>query len=159
MPHLRLLPLACLPLLIPTGCRDRALQQRTEQIREFSDREDRAYRAEAVAQIEHTYWTIQDHTWYGKAPDGTVIQLNGPLLIPAPLPSSAFYRGWHLQLTLIAEDWRTYPAEKHTKPLTIVYGLTRANAKDWVIRVTDGVITTPVHGPEAAAVRAEEAAR
>jgi len=143
MPSSRWLPLLPLLLLL-SGC-DRAVQERAEQIRQLSDREDRAYGEQAISQIEHKYWTLRDHAWLGKLPDGIIVRLDSPHAVAAPLPSSAFYSGWHLQVTISSDDWRTYPPSSHQTPFEAVYAITRHSADSWDIRVTEGAFTAPLH--------------
>jgi hypothetical protein len=136
--------------LLLAGCNDRALQQRAEQIRELSDKEDRAYAAEALGHIQRRYWTLRDHAWYGKLPDGVIVRLDAPHATAAPLPSRAFYTGWHLQLTVSSEDWRTIPPSPHLHPFRAVYAITRHSATAWDIRLTDGTFTAPLQRADAA---------
>jgi hypothetical protein len=155
MPPPRGLPLLALALLL-SACDDHALQQRTEDIRQLSNKEDRAYITESFQHIQRTYWTLRDHAWFGKLPDGTIVRLQSPHPATAPLPSVAFYRGWHLQLTLSADDWRTYPPEPHAAPFTVVYSITRHSATSWEIRVSHGPITTPLDRQDAIRLQSEE---
>jgi hypothetical protein len=111
-------PLLLIPLLL-TACKDRALEERTEQIREYSDKEDRVNSAEAIHQIEHQFWTL--------------------------LPSRAFYSGWHLQLTISSDTWRTYPPSTPDHPFRAVYAITRHGPTNWQIDVTAGPTTTRLH--------------
>jgi hypothetical protein len=137
-------PLLLIPLLL-TACKDRALEERTEQIREYSDKEDRVNSAEAIHQIEHQFWTLRDHAWYGKLPDGAIIRLDTPHATAAPLPSRAFYSGWHLQLTISSDTWRTYPPSTPDHPFRAVYAITRHGPTNWQIDVTAGPTTTRLH--------------
>jgi hypothetical protein len=148
MPSPRGLTLLVLALLL-TSCKDRALQQRAEQIREFSNKEDRAYITEAFNHIEHNYWSVRGRSWFGKLPDGTIVRLESPHPTIAPLPSAAFYLGWHLQLTLSADNWSTYPPTPHTRSFAVVYAITRHSATSWDIRVSNGAITAPPHREDA----------
>jgi hypothetical protein len=143
MPSARWLSIFPLLLLL-CGCDDHALQQRTDEIRRLSDKEDRAYTAEALAHIERQYWTLRDHAWIGKLSDGTLIRLDSPHAAAAPLPSSAFYTGWHLQLTISSQDWRSYPASPAVAPFQVVYAITRHSATAWDIRVSEGSVTSPL---------------
>jgi len=148
MPSLRwLLPIILVSLL--SACDNHALQQRAGQIRELSDKEDRAYRTEALNHVQRNYWTLRDHSWLGKLPDGTIVQLNSPHVTPAPLPSSAFYRGWHLQLTISSDDWRTYPPGPHPGAFTVVYAINRGSVTSWNIRVAEGPLTSPLKREDA----------
>ena len=144
-----------LPLLL-TGCNDRSLKQRTEEIREFSNREDRAYIAAALDHVRRNYWSVRDHSWYGRLPDGTIVRIDAPHVTPAPLPSTTFYRGWHLQLTVSAAAWRTYPPASHKEPFAVVYAITRHNATNWEIRVSQGSVTTPLRREDAAQLPASD---
>ena len=137
------------------GCNDKALKQRTEEIRIFSDREDRVFRAEALAQIEHRYWTVHDHVWYGRLQDGRIYAVRNPRAIPAPLPSRALYHGWHLQLTIVSDSWRTYPATEVKGGFAAIYEMTRYNATSWDIRVVGALPTAPLRHDDA--LRVEEA--
>ncbi len=103
------------------------------------------YTEQALRQIEKTFWTQRDHAWMGKLPDGSIVRLDGPHATAAPLPSRAFYSGWHLQLTITSDDWRTYPASPHDKPFSAVYAITRHGVDSWAIDVTVGPATTPLH--------------
>jgi hypothetical protein len=149
MPSPRWLLIPTLSLLL-AGCNDRALQQRADQIRQLSDREDRAYASEAFQHVRRTYWTLRDGAWLGKLPDGAIVRLDSPRAIAAPLPSSAFYSGWHLQLTIFSDDWRTYPDSPHQQPFQTVYAITRHSATSWNIRVSEGSVTSPLRGEDAA---------
>jgi hypothetical protein len=149
MPSRRWRSLLALPVLL-AGCNDRALEQRTEQIEQLSDRENRVYSSEALMHIRRKYWTYRDHAWLGKLPDGTIVRLESPHATAAPLLSRAFYSGWHLQLTISSEDWRTYPPERHENPFAAVYAITRHSATSWDIRVIDGEITSPLQKEDAA---------
>ncbi len=151
MPSPRWLVILALALPV-TGCRDRSLEQRTEQIRELSDREDRAYAEEALDHIRHNYWTLRDGGWDGKLQDGTIIRLESPHATAAPLLSREGYRGWHLQLTITSDDWRTYPPATHTGPFETVYAITRYSATSWDIRVTQGDVTSPLRRGDLAVV-------
>lgn len=155
MPSPRWLLLLSLPFLL-TGCNDRSLRQRVEEIRQLSNKEDRAYSAEALSHIERKYWSVHEHQWFGKLPDGRIVRLKSPHATAAPLPSSAFYSGWHLQLTLSSDDWRTWPAGPHEEPLMVVYAITRHSATSWDIRVTDGPVTLPLHPEDAARLQGDE---
>jgi hypothetical protein len=148
MPSPRWLPL--LPILfLFSACDQRSLQQTADQIRQQSDREDRMYKAQALQQIEHTYWTLRDHAWFGKLQDGTIVRLDAPHITLAPLPSMAFYSGWHLQMTITSDQWRTYPATSTAQPFQTTYAITRHGATNWNIRVSDGYITSPLHREDA----------
>ena len=144
MPSPRWLPILAFSLLL-AACDDRGLRQRAEQIRQLSDKEDRDYASEALHQIKRTYWTARDNAWLGKLPDGAIVRLDGPRAAAAPLPSRAFYSGWHLQLTLSSDDWRTFPDAPHGPSFQVVYAITRHSATSWEIRVTSGPITSPLH--------------
>ncbi|HEX4086088.1 MAG TPA: hypothetical protein VHY22_14330 [Chthoniobacteraceae bacterium] len=150
MPFLR--HAAFLFLILLAGCDDR-VRQRTEQIRELSAREDRTYMAEAVDRVRHTYWTTRDHSWLGKLPDGSIVRLDAPRAIPAPLLSRLGMRGWQLQLTIASDTWRTYPNEPHHGPFVTVYAITRYSATNWYIRVTQGNVTVPLQHSDALAIR------
>ena len=149
MPSPRWLLLLALPLLL-AGCDNRALQQRVDQIRQFTSKQDRAFTAEALGQIQRKYWTLRDRSWFGKLPDGTIVRLQSPHGATAPLSSNAFYRGWHLQLTISSQDWRTYPPAPREEPFEAVYAITRYSATSWDIRVTEGPVTSPLHREDAA---------
>lgn len=136
-----------------TGCKDRALEQRTEEIRALSNREDIIYRKEALERIEHQYWTLHDGAWLGKRQDGSIVRLESPQISLAPLPSRAFYRGWHLQMTVSSDDWRTYPPASHEGSFAVVYAITRESITSWDIRVAQGDITAPLRREDAAAVQ------
>jgi hypothetical protein len=132
------------------GCRDRALEQRAQEIKELSDREDREYTQEALDHVEREYWSLHDHSWLGKTPDGTIIRLDSLQASEAPLPSVAFYAGWHLQLTISSDDWRTYPpSATGTDAFQAVYAITRHSATHWDIRVTRGYLTSPLQPEDA----------
>ena len=130
--------------LVLTGCGRRTLDLRIEQIRQYSHHEDRAYAADALRHIQHNYWTRHNGVWYGRMEDGTIIRLDAPRAEPAPLPSRAFYSGWHLQLTISSEDWRTYPPSPHEGPFQVVYAITRHSAANWNIAVSQGPVTSPL---------------
>jgi hypothetical protein len=147
-PSLRWLTLLALPLLV-CGCDDRGIRQRAEQIKELSDKEDHAYSDQALAQIKRRYWTLYDHAWFGKLPNGAIVRLASPHVTAAPLPSRAFYSGWHLQLTVTSQEWSTDPSAPHRAPFETVYAITRHSATNWDIRVTDGYITAPLHREDA----------
>jgi hypothetical protein len=155
MPSPRWLPLLAFSLLL-AGCDDRSLRERTEQIRQFSDKEDRAYASEAFHHIQRTYWTLRDHAWLGKLPDGTIIRLDGPHATAAPLPSRAFYSGWHLQLTISSEDWRTYPAGSQNGSFEAVYAITRRSATNWDIEVSKGPVTSPLQREDILGLQRED---
>jgi hypothetical protein len=147
----------CLAAFLFSGC-DRALKQRTEEIREFSDREDRAFREEALKQVQRQYWTVRGKDWYGRLPDGRIVELVAPKVTPAALPSVAFYRGWHLQLTVASEEWQGYPAgdgKGESGGYAVVYAITRQSAQHWDIRVSDGAVTEPLRREDAARVAEE----
>ncbi len=110
------------------------------------------YSGQAVHQIEKTYWTQRDHAWMGKLPDGSIVRLESPHITAAPLPSRAFYTGWHLQLTVTSEDWRTYPPSSHTGEFQAVYAITRHGAENWAIDVTTGPTTTPLQREDVAMI-------
>jgi len=148
MPSLRWLSLITLVLLLG-GCDQRSLRQRTEAIRQFSAKEDRAYTVEAVHQVQHIYWTLRDHAWLGKLPDGSIVRLNAPEATTAPLPSRAFYSGWHLQLTISSTDWRSDPATPADQPFSVVYAITRRGLNNWNIEVSQGPVTEPLHRDDA----------
>jgi hypothetical protein len=150
MPTRRFL-LLLIPLLL-AGCDHQSLHQQVELERQFSAREDRMYAEQAVRQIEKTYWTLRDHTWMGRLPDGSVVCLEGPHATAAPLPSRAFYSGWHLQLTITSDDWRTYPASGHTQPFQAVYAITRHGVDNWKIDVTSGPTTAPLQREDVALI-------
>ena len=154
MPSARWLSLLVLPLLLVAGCKDRALQQRADEIRRISDQENRVYTAEALSHIRRKYWTPRDNCWLGKLPDGTIVSIQSPHAAAAPLMSRAFYSGWHLQLTVLSADWRTYPPAPHQQPFEVVYAITRHSATSWDIRVTDGALTSPLHREDAARLQA-----
>jgi len=124
-------------------------------MRKFSDHEDRAYAAEALERIRQTFWTPRNQSWFGKSQDGEIIRLDAPRAIPAPLPSRLGIRGWHLQLTVTSDVWRTYPGEPRQEPFVTVYAITRYSATSWDIRVTDGAITAPLQHADAERIRAE----
>ena len=150
-------PHSAFPLLLAIllcGC-NHALEQRANEIRQLSDREDRAYTTEALNQVQRKYWTLRDRAWVGKLPDGTLVRLQSPHAAAAPLPSNAFYSGWHLQLTLSSDDWRTYPAGSHEEPFQAVYAITRHSATTWDIRVTQGPVTAPLQREDAARLQPE----
>jgi hypothetical protein len=146
--------LLLLLLLLP-ACKDRALQERADQIRQYSDQEDRIYTTQAIHQIEHQFWTLRDHIWMGKLPDGTLVRLDSPRAVAAPLPSRAFYSGWHLQLTVSSDDWRTDPPSEHSQPFQAVYAITRRGPTNWDIQVTTGPATTPLHREEILTLEAD----
>jgi len=152
--YLRKSALICEFLLLP-ACKDRALQERAEQIRQYSDQEDHRYTVEAVHQIERQFWTLRDHAWIGKLPDGTLVRLDAPHATTAPLPSRDFYTGWHLQLTISSEDWRTYPASEHAEPFEAVYAITRHGPAKWDIDVTSGPTTVPLDREDAIRLEGE----
>jgi hypothetical protein len=130
-------------LLLLPGCDQRSLRQQADEIRQFSDKEDRIYSAEALRQIRHNYWTLHNGAWLGKTADGTIVRLDAPQAAPAPLPSRAFYTGWHLQLTISSADWRTWPPSANDQPFQAVYAITRHSSTNWEIQVTSGPETTP----------------
>lgn len=146
--------LACFLLL--AGCDDRSLRQRADEIRRISDKEDRVYASEAVHRIQRTYWTLRGHTWFGKLPDGSFVRLDSPHATVAPLPSRAFYSGWHLQLTITSQDWRAYPAASHDRPFEVVYAITRHTSTNWNIRITDGPVTAPLRREDLLRLEAED---
>ena len=148
MPSPRLLLLLAVPLLV-AGCKDRALEQRTKEIERLSDKENRAYRGEALSHIRRNYWTVRDKAWLGKLADGRIVRLEAPHAEVAALPSRAFYSGWHLQVTISSADWRSYPLEPHKEPFTVVYAITRHSTTSWDIRVTEGAVTSPLHKEDA----------
>ena len=152
MPSLRHASLLLLILL--AGCDDR-VRQRAQDIRQLSEHEDRTYMAQAVDRIRHTYWTTRNNSWFGKLPDGSIVRLDAPRAIPAPLISRIGMRGWQLQLTVTSDIWRTYPDEPHRKPYVTVYAITRYSATAWDIRVTDGGITSPLQHADALAIKDE----
>jgi len=123
-------------VILLAGC-DRSLKQRAEEIREYSEREDRMFTAQALTQIKRRYWTVKDHSWYGKMQDGTIVRLNNPHVLLEPLPSREFYRGWHLQMTISSTDWRIYPDGPHAAGFAAVYAITRRSPTSWDIRVTN----------------------
>jgi len=125
-------------------------------MRQFSNKEDRAYTAEALRQIQHTYWTLRDHAWMGKLADGTIVRLDAPHATAAPLPSRAFYSGWHLQLTISSEEWRTYPASTHEEPFQAVYAITRRSATNWDIEVSSGPATTPLQREDVVRIQGDD---
>lgn len=132
------------------GCDNRSLRQRAEEIREFSDKEDRAFSAEAVNQVRRKYWTLRDGAWLGRLPDGVIVRLDAPHAAAAPLPSRAFYSGWHLQLTISSDAWSTFPASPHDTAFEAVYAITRHSPTNWDIRVSDGPVTSPLHREDVA---------
>jgi len=152
MPSPRWLPLIALPVLL-FGCKDRALELRTEQIRKISDQENRAYTAEAIIHIRRKYWTLRDNAWFGKLPDGVIVRIGSPRATAAPLPSRAFYSGWHLQLTISSADCRTYPGGPRQDPFNAVYAITRHSTTSWDIRVTDGSVTSPLQREDLARLK------
>ena len=154
LPSARWLPLLALFVFL-SGCDDRALQQRAEQIRELSEKQDRAYRAEALNQVLRDYWTLRDGSWYGKLPDGTIVELKSRHATPAVLPLVAPSRGWHLQLTISSDDWRTYPESRHEEHFAVVYAITRQNATSWYIRVIDGRVTSPLQREDVPKLQAD----
>jgi len=149
-------PSLLLLALLLVGCKDRALDQRTAEIRQLSDKENRAYSADALSHIRRKYWTYRDNAWFGKLPDGTIVRLDGPHATAAPLLSRAFYSGWHLQLTISSDDWRTYPESPHKGPFEVVYAITRHSTTSWDIRVTDGDLTSPLQREDAARIDAQK---
>ena len=151
----RWLSLLAVPLLL-AACDARSLRQRTDEIRLISDHEDRVYASQAVQRIEHTYWTIRDGVWLGKLPDGTIVRLDSPHATAAPLPSRAFYSGWHLQLTISSDDWRTYPAASNDQPFEAVYAITRHSSTSWDIRVSGGPVTSPLRREDALRLQAQD---
>jgi len=153
MPSPRWLPVLALAVFLG-GCKDRALQQRADEIRDFSNKENRAFTADAISHIQRKYWTLREGAWFGRLPDGTIVRLEAPHATAAPLPSSAFFRGWHLQLTISSEDWRTYPPSDHREPFAAIYAITRHSATNWDIRETNGHVTSPLHREDAARVEA-----
>ncbi len=136
------------------GCDDRSLRQRAAEIRRISDKEDRVYASEALHHIQRTYWTLRGHAWLGKLPDGEIVRLDSPRATAAPLPSRAFYSGWHLQLTISSKDWRSYPAAPHEKPFEAVYAITRHSATSWDIEVSGGTVTSPLDHEDALRLQA-----
>jgi hypothetical protein len=132
-----------------SGCRDRGLEQRTEQIRELSTRQDRMYTAEAISHVQRNYWTMRDRSWFGKLAEGDIVRLHEPRATTAALPSRAFYRGWHLQLTISSDDWRVDPKAPHEGHFEVVYAITRHSAVSWDIRVIKGPVTAPLHREDA----------
>jgi hypothetical protein len=138
------------------GCDDRGLRQRADELRQISDKEDRVYASEALHRIQRTYWTLRGHTWFGKLPDGEIIRLDSPHATAAPLPSRAFYSGWHLQLTISSQDWRTYPADPHDRAFEVVYAITRHTFTSWNIRVSGGPLTAPLHREDILRLEAED---
>jgi hypothetical protein len=142
-----------LPLLI-SGCDDRSLHQRVEEIRQFSSRQDRAFTAEALGHIQRNYWTLRNRAWLGKLEGGGIVELDSPHVAAAPLPSRAFYSGWHLQLTVSSQDWRSYPAAPHEEAFEVTYAITRHSATRWDIRVTSGPVTSPLHREDAPRLQA-----
>ncbi len=149
-------PLFLALFLLLAGCDQRSLRQRTEEIRQISDKEDRAYASQAVLRIQHTYWTVHDGAWLGKLPDGSIVRLDSPHATAAPLPSRAFYSGWHLQLTISSEDWRTYPPASYDHPFEVVYAITRHNASNWNIEVSSGPETSPLRHEDALRLQAAD---
>jgi hypothetical protein len=142
--------LALTLFLLLAGCDHKSLQQQVDAVRAYSEHEDRVYSEQALHQIEKTYWTQRDGAWMGRLPDGSIIRLNAPHAAAAPLPSRAFYSGWHLQLTITSEDWRTYPASPHSQPFSVVYAITRHNVSNWSIDVTSGPTTAPLRREDVA---------
>ncbi len=147
--------LLILALIWPVAGCDRALKERVEQVREFSAKEDRLYSEQALHEILREFWTLRDHAWLGKLPDGTIVRLDTPHATMAPLPSRAFYSGWHLQLTVTSEDWRTYPAAPHEGAYEAVYDITRHNASSWEIDVANGPATAPLHKEDVVAMEGD----
>jgi hypothetical protein len=149
-----------LPFLIPAlllaGCDQRSLRQRADELRQISDKEDRVYAAEALRHIQRTYWTLRGHKWLGKLPDGAIVLLESPHATAAPLPSRAFYSGWHLQLTISSQDWRTYPPSDNSQPFEVVYAITRHTSANWNIEVSNGPETAPLHREDALRLQAED---
>ncbi|MGA3171368.1 MAG: hypothetical protein ABSE62_10170 [Chthoniobacteraceae bacterium] len=144
-----------MPFLL-AACHDSALEQRAEEIRQLSDREDRMYAQQAVAKIRHDYWTLRDHSWLGKLPDGAIISLDSPHAAAAPLMSRDGQRGWHLQLTITSDDCHTYPPSTVTQPFQAVYAITRYSETNWDIEVTDGPVTTPLQRIDALRLQGSE---
>jgi len=155
MPFRRWLLLMAFSSLL-CGCHDRSLEQSADEIRQYSDQEDRAYTLEAIRQIEHRYWTLHGHAWYGKLADGSIDRLDEPKATAAPLPSRAFYSGWHLQLTISSDDWRTYPPSQYDGAFQAVYAMTRRGPGNWEIDVTSGPATTPLRHGDAERVEAAD---
>jgi len=142
--------------LLLAGCDNKTLRKQVAEMRQFSAKEDRTYTAEALEQIKRTYWTMRDHAWMGRMPDGTIVRLDAPHAAAAPLPSRAFYSGWHLQLTITSEDWRTYPAGRHEQPFQVVYAITRRGLANWEIDVSSGPLTAPLHREDVAQLQSDE---
>ena len=138
-----------------SGCGRSPLQQRAEQIRQYSDREDRVYSAEALQHIQRNFWTLREGAWMGKLEDGSIVRLNSPHATAAPLPSRAFYTGWHLQITITSQDWRTYPPSSIVQPFVAVYAITRHSATNWNIQQTNGPVTTPLSRRDLPLLRGE----
>jgi hypothetical protein len=130
--------------LLLAGCKDRELEERTKQVKAFSDREDHLYTQQAVHEIEKQYWTLRDGVWLGKTDDGTIVRLEHPKAQTAPLPSRSFYSGWHLQLTITSDDWRTYPPSDTSQPFEATYAVTRHSATNWQIDMGNGIVTVPL---------------
>ena len=130
--------------MLLAGCKDRALEERVEQVREFSEREDHLYTQQAVHEVEREYWTLRDGAWLGKTDDGTIVRLEHPKAATAPLPSRAFYSGWHLQLTITSDDWRTYPPSDTSQPFEATYAITRHSSTSWDIDMANGIVTVPL---------------
>ena len=145
-----------LSVLLLVSCGKSPLEQRIEQIRQLSNRQDYMFRSAALGQVERKYWTLRGRDWFGKLPDGTLVCLESPDVIPQPLPSRAFYSGWHLQLTVFSANWRADPAAPAATPFEAVYAITRHSATYWDIRVTSGPITAPVKREDAARAGALE---
>jgi hypothetical protein len=152
MPTRPRLPILLIPLLL-AGCDHKSLRQQVELERQFSAREDRMYSEQAVREVEKTYWTRRDHGWLGKLPDGSIVRLESFHATAAPLPSRAFYSGWHLQLTITSDDWRTYPASSsNSQPFQAVYAITRHGVDNWKIDVTSGPATAPLQREDVALI-------
>jgi hypothetical protein len=129
---------------------------RTEQIRQYSAQEDHVYSDQAVREIERQFWTLRDGAWLGKMDDGTIVRLETPHITKQPLPSKTFYVGWHLQLTLTSDTWRTYPPSQQDGPFEAVYAITRRNDTNWNIEVTQGSETNPLNRDDALKVEATD---
>jgi len=143
-------------VLLLAACKDRALEERVQQVKAFSDREDHLYTQQAVHEIEREYWTLRDGAWMGKADDGRIVRLEHPKAATAPLPSRAFYSGWHLQLTIASDDWRTYPPSDNSQPFEATYAITRHSANNWQIDMANGVVTVPLKKEDVVTLDAEQ---
>jgi hypothetical protein len=132
------------------GACDRAVEQRTQAIREQNVLLDRSAKFGVMKEVRKR-WTIAGDAWFGKFPDGSVIRLDSPTVsISSVKAGKPFCCNWLGEVTIIAKHFERKPTSPAPGPFVMKY--------DAVMESPGRYSITSHAGPEVAPAGAKEIA-